>query len=129
VLHFKLRVLDLLDVFLKNSPTNPLIVEMIPQLMALQKSTNNIESKTFHDKVTTVMNNRYSGKDVPLFEDPTTPLDILKQLHQQLNKTSDSRIFSAYTNLGVFLVKVLARSQSQQPPKKKSKKVIHFDLD
>jgi hypothetical protein len=102
---------------------------MIPQLMSLHKSTNNTESKTFHDKVTNVLNNRFVGKDVPIFEDVSIPLDILKQVHQQLNKTSDSRTFSAYSSLGVFLVKVLQRCQSQQPPKKKSKKVTLFDVD
>jgi DNA polymerase phi len=116
VLHFKLRVLDLLDVFLKNAGTNALVVGIIPRLLTLQKVNSD---KILVDKVSSILQNRYgNAKEYPVLEDITAAMDVLTEIHQVCNKTSDAKMFGVYANVGVYLVKVLLRKPTE-PLKKK----------
>ena len=55
--HFKNRVLDLIDIFVKKNPANPLIIRLIFPLVELIVSTGPDE-KQLSDKATGILRNR-----------------------------------------------------------------------
>jgi DNA polymerase phi len=59
VMHFKFRVLDLLDVFLKRQGTNPLVFEILwPLLQVIQKTAVNRQQGSLLQRISSTFNNK-----------------------------------------------------------------------
>jgi DNA polymerase phi len=128
VLHFKLRVLDLVDVLLKNCMGNPIAIQVIKPIIELYKTTSGVEDlKVLHQKIAGLIQNRYSSaKDTPAIDNAEESLDILQKIHDHCSKAADLKTYNMYSTIALFLIKTITKVQIEvpAPAKKKSKKEL-----
>ncbi|KND01937.1 DNA-directed DNA polymerase [Spizellomyces punctatus DAOM BR117] len=125
VLHFKLRVVDLLDIFLRKSPQNPLVIELIMPLIKLITSTSrSTDDKDLHEKLLSLAKNKLFR----LREVPTEPalnvdraVEVLKEVHEYARRATDATLFGLCNGASLLLTRIL--SHVKEPiPKKEVKK-------
>ncbi|KAJ9097368.1 hypothetical protein QFC19_006836 [Naganishia cerealis] len=79
--HFKLRVLDLVDAYMRKQATNPLIFEFIPILLHLAKGTGNKE-QSLASKASGILNKRFDkATDIPTVTDMDAARQTLQSIH------------------------------------------------
>ncbi|TPX59035.1 hypothetical protein SpCBS45565_g07848 [Spizellomyces sp. 'palustris'] len=125
VLHFKLRVVDLLDIFLRKSPQQPLVIELIMPLIKLVTSTSrSTDDKDLHDKLQSLVKNKLFR----LREVPTEPalnadraVEVLREVHEYAHRAADATLFGLCNGASLLLTRIL--SHVKEPvPKKEVKK-------
>lgn len=140
VLHFKLRVLDLFDLFLKANATSPLFIASIEPLLELYQSTSNSkDSLLLHNKLKSMIKSRMVHcKEVVVLDDACRAecFQTLESILGLCRKVNDSD--GIFSGLCMTVVKSLVHSsnnvtitQSPTPnaePKKKKKKTKEVDV-
>jgi len=131
VLHFKLRVLDIIEIFIKKQASNPLVLELIDPLLDVAWSSLN--SKDFHtlgERAQGLFQNKLcSPKELP----PTSSInakDVHKKIEHLIQKcmTAPSIVIVTLVTRGcLYLVRVLRGSQAQQLTGKGKGKVQEDD--
>ncbi|KAI0373319.1 hypothetical protein BV20DRAFT_963165 [Pilatotrama ljubarskyi] len=113
--HFKNRVLDLIDVFVKKQPTSPLVIRLIFPLVELIVGTGPDE-KQLADKATGILRNRIGkSKEVPssvVKEDAAKALD---ELHNLARKASTPDILATLNQCSIYLSRVLLHHDGAEP--------------
>ncbi|KAF9969908.1 DNA-directed DNA polymerase [Actinomortierella ambigua] len=107
LVHFKNKVLDLLELFVKKQSHNELVLELIVPLMSLVlvPSTSN---KPVHDKINALLRNKLAKiKDYPRECNEEHVFEILTQVHELAKKAPDAKFSSLCGELSLLLVKVL----------------------
>ncbi|RUP48889.1 DNA polymerase phi-domain-containing protein [Jimgerdemannia flammicorona] len=109
VVYFKNKILDLLDIFIRKNPENPLIFDMILPLLALLRTTSSTSAtKQMVDKTTTLLNSKLAKiKDYPRLFDPVHLHDILEQIHEVAKRAPSNSTVILCSNLSLVLVKTL----------------------
>ena len=126
--HFKLRVLDLLDTFLKVSIAKPIVVDAIgPLLELLKDNSNSDQNKILYNKVSGIITNRFKvPKELPILPDTDVALELLSKIHEICSKNLDVSTSNQFSIVCVFLAKSILHSDTQKngvPSKaKKSRK-------
>lgn len=122
-LHFKLRVVDLLEAFSQSQPQSPLILYLMENMVKLVLMNSN--EKEMNDRLNSALRKILSRKEYP----SSSEIDInkaealLKHIHQLSGKISDS-VFSNLCSLAsVFLVKVLSGAKQTDAPVGKRQKL------
>lgn len=111
--HFKNRVLDLLDIFIKTQPTSPLIVRIIVPLVVLVAGTGQDE-KQLSDKTKGLLKSRVGKlKEVPETVDTDQVVEILKDVHSRARKAHSSDVLATISQCSLYLSRILLRHERQ----------------
>ncbi|XP_069613559.1 myb-binding protein 1A [Ranitomeya imitator] len=128
---FKIKVLDLIEVFVTKQPDSPMVFSIIePMISVIEQSMNSESSQQEQDflrKTADIFmnglckNKRYC-KDVSELKDDLH--DMMERLLQRASKQSDSSVALYCFSASLYLFKVLKGASTEQPEveKKKGKK-------
>jgi DNA polymerase phi len=114
VLHFKFRVLDLLDIFLKRESGNAMVVllfgPMQDMLLATARSEDDAE---LHQKLVSLIKNKLCKlKDLPATLDGEEGFAVLDRLHESLRRTPNTAIGCVLSLMSVQVAKMLLHAAS-----------------
>lgn len=113
--HFKNRVLDLIDIFVKKNPANPLIIRLIFPLVELIVSTGPDE-KQLSDKATGILRNRIGkSKESPSGVSKEDAAKTLEELHILARKASTPDVLATLNQASLYLSKVLLHAEDIAP--------------
>ena len=112
MVNFKNRVLDLVEVYLKQQPTNPLSLELVLPLLQAIRIT---QTKQLADRFTSVLRDfcqRCKGANVPTIatRSASTVLDKLRSVHSEACLDTSNAHSAAASQASILLVKVLTRA-------------------
>ncbi|KAF8894690.1 hypothetical protein BD779DRAFT_1609359 [Infundibulicybe gibba] len=108
--HFKIRVLDLVDSFIKKQPSNPHVIRLIMPLIELVSETGPDEQQ-LSDKARGIIKTRIGkGKDVPTETDQVPAL--MTELHAKARKTHSPTLLPILSHCCVYLAKVMLHSRA-----------------
>ena len=110
--HFKNRVLDLVDLFVKKQPTSPLVVSLILPLITITTSSGSDE-KQLIDKAQGILRSRIGkSKDVPM----DAPLDKVEEVAEALHaraRKSRSDVSATICACCLYLSKIMVHQQAE----------------
>lgn len=105
--HFKNRVLDLVDTYLKRQSCNPLVLRLITPLLDLISGSGQDE-RQLADKARGILRSRFSkAKEVPTEVDVQSVIPIAASLHTQARKSHSADLLSVLSLCSVYLAKIL----------------------
>ena len=105
--HFKNRVLDLVDIFLKKQPSSPHVLRLMTPLIDLFGSSSQDE-RQLSDKAKGILRSRFSkAKELPSELAADQVLLIASNIHTQARKAHSSDLLSILSLCSIFLSKVL----------------------
>lgn len=109
--HFKNRVLDFLDIFIRNEPTSPLIPSLILPLVETIKAARADEGH-FTQKATNIINGRIANiKQTPKsLEQCDRIVQQLHELHQLSRKAPSAAFESTLSAASIYLSKAIAQA-------------------
>ncbi|KAF9582128.1 DNA-directed DNA polymerase [Lunasporangiospora selenospora] len=116
LIHFKHKVLDLLDLYIKKQSRNALTLELIMPLLTLVLVPSSA-NKPIHDKISSILRNKLAKiKDYPHGEDVDDDhvFEILEQVHELAKKSPDAKFSSLCGELSLLLIKVLIGGQDEK---------------
>ncbi|GJJ69193.1 DNA polymerase phi [Entomortierella parvispora] len=114
LIHFKNKVLDLLELYIKKQPSNELVLEMIVPLLSLVLIPS-ASNKPVHDKVSSLLHTKLAKiKDYPRECDDEHVFEILSQVHELAKKSPDAKFSGLCGELSLLLVKVLIGGQDEK---------------
>ncbi|KAL1709805.1 DNA polymerase phi-domain-containing protein, partial [Schizophyllum commune] len=103
--HFKNRVLDLVDVFLKQQPTSPLIIRLLLPLADLIVSSGPDEQQ-LADKAKGIIRARLAkAKDTPTSPNADAVKTALNELHSRARRARSSDHLSVLSMVSLYLAK------------------------
>lgn len=106
--HFKNRVLDLVDTFIKRQPANPLIIPFVVPLIGLASDSSQDE-KQLSDKALGILRSRFAKpKEIPTGADTDTVNEALSAVHERARRNHPSTITSVLSQCSLYLAKVLS---------------------
>lgn len=122
VMHFKARLLDFVEIFIKRQGSNPLLLSMVVPLLRLSlKSSSEFQ---LHEKLNTILKNKLAK----LKETPTVSieagLEMLSEIHAIASRSSEQAFMLMCTGLCKLVTRSIlsnANVESAPPRKKKSK--------
>nr|XP_002731208.1 PREDICTED: myb-binding protein 1A-like protein-like [Saccoglossus kowalevskii] len=120
MIHFKLRVLDLLDIFIKRQPANPLVLSLLhPLLLTIKPALNRKEENVLAEKASAL----YKNKLCRMRKYPHSIHEKCEDLHQdiedfiQLVYKAPSVHFVSLVSAGtLFMMRVLKGNTAVQEP-------------
>ncbi|KAG6885139.1 hypothetical protein C0993_005605 [Termitomyces sp. T159_Od127] len=113
--HFKNRVLDLVDTFVKKQPSSPLILRLLSPLIDLVSGTG-LDERQLSDKAKSILRSRITkSKDIPQDIKSELALTIASDVHTRARKVHSSDILATLSQCSLYLFRVLAHSQSEEP--------------
>jgi DNA polymerase phi len=88
-LHFRNRVLDLVDAFLKSQPSNPRVhIFILPMLVSATQSSKT--EKEFSDKLSSIIRSRFGKAKIVALDEAETMKQTLLELHEMAEKSTSS---------------------------------------
>jgi len=119
ILHYKLRVMDLIEIFIKKQPKNPLILQIMNPLLEVLKSTSSKNEQVLFQRTMGILKNKLCQ----LHEYPEASSLNVEDTHNQIkdlfdvSKTMMSLQISNAVGLAiVYLVRVLRGSVESKGP-------------
>ncbi|KAG0373315.1 DNA-directed DNA polymerase [Mortierella sp. AD032] len=114
LVHFKNKVLDLLELYIKKQSSNELVLDLIVPLLSLVLIPS-ASNKPVHDKISAMLRNKLAKiKDYPRDIDDEAVFEILSQVHELAKKSPDAKFSGLCGDLSVLLVKVLIGGQDEK---------------
>ncbi|KAG7452647.1 uncharacterized protein BT62DRAFT_958631 [Guyanagaster necrorhizus] len=108
--HFKNRVLDLVDLFVKKQPSSPLVINLILPLVDLTISSGTDEQQ-LSDKAKGILRSRI-GKAKNMPAAPVAQVtSIVQSLHAHARKARSSELLPTLSSCSLYLAKVLVAQQ------------------
>lgn len=112
--HFKNRVLDLVDTFVKKQPSSPHIVRLISPMVDLIAGTSPDE-KQLSDKAKGILRSRIGkSKDVPSGVDAEQALTVLTDLHIRARKVHSSDLLATLSQSSIYIAKILIQVDAEK---------------
>ncbi|KIL68594.1 hypothetical protein M378DRAFT_190984 [Amanita muscaria Koide BX008] len=103
--HFKNRVLDLVDTFLKRQPTSPLNILLINPLVEILTGSSADEQQLV-DKTRGILRTRFGkSKDIPANVDLENLKSVLNMVHTQARKSS--QFLPSLTQCSIYLARIM----------------------
>lgn len=103
-IHFKNRIMDLLDIFVRRQPTSPHILQFLVPLLALTFS----DEKQVSEKATGLLMSRIGKlRDVPSSIDTARASGILKDLHIRAHKVHSRDAVAIISRCSLYVSKTL----------------------
>jgi DNA polymerase phi len=107
IINFKCRVLELLEIFLKEQHTNPLGLKLlIPLLTTIRTTKSSLVSKKACDVIREYVR-LCKGKTVPTIADQDATFDLLAATHGKATHEGSNAYTSACSQASLLIVKVL----------------------
>ncbi|KAG7092382.1 hypothetical protein E1B28_008739 [Marasmius oreades] len=108
--HFKNRVLDLVDIFLKKRASNPLILRTIlPLVDVATRSTP--DEKQLSDKAQGIIRYRIGKhKELPSDADLDVASAVLKDLHERATNARSSEYLATLSDCSIYVSRLMANS-------------------
>ncbi|XP_072164198.1 myb-binding protein 1A-like protein [Diadema setosum] len=120
MLHFKLRVLDLLDIFIKRQQSNPLILDLVvPLLRVVDSSAGHKDNQLLAEKALNIYRNKLCRiKKYPhnLSDSRDKIHETIKELLQIAQKAHSVTIVSLVSSGCLFLMRVLRGNEVNTDP-------------
>ncbi|KAI8606640.1 DNA polymerase phi-domain-containing protein [Dissophora ornata] len=114
LIHFKNKVLDLLELYIKKQSSNELVLDLIVPLLSLVLIPS-ASNKPVHDKISALLRNKLAKiKDYPRDCDDEHVFEILAQVHELAKKSPDAKFSGLCGDLSLLLVKVLIGGQDEK---------------
>ncbi|KAF8933972.1 DNA-directed DNA polymerase [Podila verticillata] len=114
LIHFKNKVLDLLELYVKKQSSNELVLDLIVPLLSLVLIPS-ASNKPVHDKISALLRNKLAKiKDYPREYDEEHVFEILTQVHELAKKSPDAKFAGLCGDLSLLLVKVLIGGQDEK---------------
>lgn len=108
--HFKNRVLDLVDIFIKKQPASKLIVLLVLPLVEVIVGTGTDE-RQLSDKATGILRSRLGrSKETPSDSDDSQVTEVLLSLHVRARKAHSSDIVTTLNQCSLYLSRLLLNS-------------------
>ncbi|KAF8061577.1 DNA polymerase phi-domain-containing protein [Lyophyllum atratum] len=112
--HFKNRVLDLVDTFVKKQPSSRLVVRLIPPLIELIAGTGQDE-RQLSDKAKGILRSRIAkSKEIPVDVDVESTLAIVTDLHTRARKVHSSDMLATLSQCSLYLSRILVHLDSEK---------------
>lgn len=112
--HFKNRVLDIIETFVKKQPTSPLILRLVLPLLEIILNSGPTELH-LSSKATGILVNRIcKSKDVPSITDRSEALEILGELHVAARKAQSAAVAKTCSQCSVFLARALLQDDESK---------------
>ncbi|KAI9506816.1 DNA polymerase phi-domain-containing protein [Coemansia spiralis] len=106
LINFKLRALDLVDVFLSKQPENPLVIRLMPAVVDLAKSTHaDTRNKPIHDRTMGILRSRRTK--YPVGFNSEDGLALLEAIHQRARRAQDRAELAMLGNVSAFVTRAL----------------------
>ncbi|KAF9941246.1 DNA-directed DNA polymerase [Mortierella alpina] len=114
LIHFKNKVLDLLELYIKKQSSNELVLDLIIPLLSLVLIPS-ASNKPVHDKISALLRNKLAKiKDYPRNVDDEHVFEVLSQVHELAKKSPDAKFSGLCGDLSLLLVKVLISGQDEK---------------
>ena len=108
IVNFKCRVLELLDIYVKQEHTSPLALQLlVPLLEAIRNTKSGLVSGKACDLIGIYFKICRPGS-FPIISDPAATLELLRIVHSQAGKEGSNAYSSACSRVSLLLVKILA---------------------
>ena len=107
-MHFKSRVLDFIEVYVRKEPTSPLVMDLVPALIEVVRSARPDEA-SFADKASKIL----KSKLFKITEPPKSNVDVektlenLRQLHNSARNAPSPGFLTMLAEASIFLGRVL----------------------
>jgi DNA polymerase phi len=112
--HFKIRVLGLIDTFIKKQPSSPFIARLIFPLVDLITSSSSDE-RQLSDRAKSLIKSRIGKlKDVPPAVDTEQLTKVLGELHSLARKARSSDVCAILNHCSSYLVRVLLHAGQEE---------------
>ncbi|KAJ8325707.1 DNA-directed DNA polymerase [Batrachochytrium dendrobatidis] len=114
VVHFKSRVMDLLDVFVKEAPTSALMIPVCKSLIAVAQSIYDNSNETgLYTRTESILSQKIcKAKAIPIVPIDAA-IDALKDVHEKLMGASEIKFGKLCNLLSLYLVKVIKHSSDE----------------
>lgn len=113
--HYKNRVLDLLDGYLKKQPSSSQLPRLILPLVELA-TISGTDERQLADKATGILRSRIGkSRDLPQNIDCDQTAGILRELHARARKAISADILATLSQCSLFLTKCLVHAQHEAP--------------
>ncbi|KAG0326236.1 DNA-directed DNA polymerase [Dissophora globulifera] len=123
LIHFKNKVLDLLELYIKKQSSNELVLDLIVPLLSLVLIPS-ASNKPVHDKILALLRNKLAKiKDYPRDCDDEHVFEVLSQVHELAKKSPDAKFSGLCGDLSLLLVKVLIGGQDDKTSVRDTPKV------
>jgi DNA polymerase phi len=122
--HFKVRVLDLIDIYLKKNSANPLMIQFVqPLLKLLMKTYGSTDDKVIHQRLLNILKTRFANLKVgPTDLDIQKTLGLLKEIHNLTGRVENKTIGTVCGHVSTALVKMILMTETQPIKKIKTGK-------
>ncbi|EDQ88378.1 uncharacterized protein MONBRDRAFT_9230 [Monosiga brevicollis MX1] len=112
-IHFKQRVLQLVEIFIKQQPTNPLVMETIPGLLSTYNASQvyRVRGRVLQERARGLLRSKlFTSRQVPLLvdsEDVGRAMTLLNELMAVLGKAQEREVIDTATQGMYYLLRVL----------------------
>ncbi|KAJ1771650.1 DNA-directed DNA polymerase [Coemansia sp. RSA 1813] len=121
LINFKLRALDLVDVFLTKQPDNALVIRLLPTVVDLAKATRaDSRTKPLHDRTMAILGARRTK--YPTGFDTDAGLSLLDAIHKRARRAQDKAELAMLGNVAAFVTRALMDSTPATANDKDSEK-------
>ena len=107
IVNFKRRVLELLDIYVKQQHTNPLSQDLLVPLLNAIRTTKNPLVSTKACDVVRNYTKPCKPNSLPMVTDPGRIIELLREIHQEASKDGSKAYGSACSQASLLLVKIL----------------------
>ena len=105
--HFKNRVLDLVDTFIRRQPTSPLTLRLINPLIELISSASSDE-RQLADKTRGILRTRLGkSKEIPLNVDLDHLKNVLDAIHTRARKSHTAELLPSLSQCSIYLSRIM----------------------
>ncbi|KZT60362.1 hypothetical protein CALCODRAFT_480671 [Calocera cornea HHB12733] len=111
--HFRIRVIDLVDIFMKNEPTSELLLQLIVPLLDIALFSSSDEAQ-LSKRATGVLTSRLGGaKELPEPATPELAVETLREVYDRMRRVDPAPVV---LHCCTFLTKVLSRQGKEASP-------------
>ncbi|KAH7107409.1 DNA polymerase phi-domain-containing protein [Auriculariales sp. MPI-PUGE-AT-0066] len=108
--HFKNRVLDLVDIYIRKESTSPHIPTIVLPLLDLITGTGQDE-KQLQEKTAGILRSRLSKtKELPRLQDLSEARDVFAQLHSHARRSRSGAVVGVISQCTVYIARVLVHN-------------------
>jgi DNA polymerase phi len=112
--HFKNRVLDLVDTFVKKEPTSAHIIRLLLPLVELSTDTSSDE-RHLTDKAKGILRSRIAkSKEVPTKVDVEDVKAALSELHTRARRVHSPELLTTLSQCSLYVAKILTEAGGQK---------------
>ncbi|KAL0947063.1 hypothetical protein HGRIS_013204 [Hohenbuehelia grisea] len=113
--HFKNRILDLVDTFIRRHPSSPLVPRFVLPLIEVVAGTGSDEQQ-LSDKAKGILQTRIGkSKELPSNSDVESLTTALEEIHLRVRKGRLSHLLPTLTQCSIYLAKTLLHANASEP--------------